>query len=212
MVAVSDTGEGMDQDTLTRAFEPFFTTKPLGEGSGLGLSQVYGFVKQSDGHIKLYSERGRGLTVKIYLPRLIDDVEAERASPPLIRASTPAGYELILVVEDNDEVRTFVRDVLTQLGYRVLEAEAPTLALRLIEHRDDISLLFTDVVLPEMNGRMLADKAQQLRPGLKVIFTSGYTQNAIVHHGRLDAGVAFISKPFKLETLGTKIREVLDQQ
>lgn len=210
MIAVSDTGQGMTETTLARAFEPFYTTKPPGEGSGLGLSQVYGFVKQSNGHIKLYSETGRGSTAKIYLPKLVADVEAERAASPSLRASTPAGHELILVVEDNEEVRAFTSGVLTQLGYRVLDVEAPEPALELIKTRHDIGLLFTDIVLSQMNGRALAEEARRLRPGLKVLFTSGYTENAIVHHGRLDPGVQFLTKPFKLDTLGRKVRDALD--
>jgi PAS domain S-box-containing protein len=209
MIAVSDTGEGMDETVLARAFEPFYTTKPIGMGSGLGLSQVYGFVKQSGGHIKLYSEHGRGTTAKIYLPRLSADTGAELASAP-VKASTPAGHELILVVEDNDDVRRFTCEVLSHLGYRVLEAANAAPALQLIDQRDDISLLLTDVVLPEMNGRLLAEEALRRRPGLKIIFTSGYTQNAIVHHGRLEPGVHFVGKPYKLDSLGRKLRDVLD--
>jgi len=209
LIAVSDTGDGMDDAVLSRAFEPFFTTKAVGLGSGLGLSQVYGFVKQSGGHIKLYSERGRGTTAKIYLPRLAADFQAEIAAPP-VKASTPAGYELILVVEDNDDVRRFTCEVLTHLGYRVLEADSAAPALQLLDRRDDISLLLTDVVLPEMNGRLLAEEAVRRRPGLKVVFTSGYTQNAIVHHGRLEPGVHFVGKPYKLDSLGRKLRDVLD--
>jgi PAS domain S-box-containing protein len=209
MIAVSDTGEGMDEAVLARAFEPFYTTKPVGLGSGLGLSQVYGFVKQSGGHIKLYSERGRGTTAKIYLPRLAADAGAELAAPA-VKASTPSGYELILVVEDNDDVRRFTCEVLSHLGYRVLEAASAAPALRIIDRRDDISLLLTDVVLPEMNGRLLAEEALRRRPGLKIVFTSGYTQNAIVHHGRLEPGVHFVGKPYKLDSLGRKLREVLD--
>jgi PAS domain S-box-containing protein len=209
MIAVSDTGEGMDEAVLARAFEPFYTTKAVGLGSGLGLSQVFGFVKQSGGHIKLYSERGRGTTVKIYLPRLVSDSEVEFATPA-VKASTPAGYELILVVEDNDDVRRFTCEVLTHLGYRVLEADSAEPALRLIDQRDDISLLLTDVVLPGMNGRLLAEEALRRRPGLKIVFTSGYTQNAIVHHGRLEPGVHFVGKPYKLDSLGRKLRDVLD--
>jgi PAS domain S-box-containing protein len=209
LVAVSDTGHGMDALTMARAFEPFYTTKEPGQGSGLGLSQVYGFVKQSSGHIKLYSEVGRGTTVKLYLPRLMADASAELA-PPQLRASTPAGDELILVVEDNEEVRSFVTESLSHLGYRVLTAESGDEALALLERHPDIRLILTDVVLPGMNGRALADEARRRRPGTKVIFTSGYTQNAIVHHGRLDPGVNFLPKPFKLDTLGRKVREVLD--
>jgi PAS domain S-box-containing protein len=209
LVAVSDTGQGMDGDTISRAFEPFFTTKEVGRGSGLGLSQVYGFVKQSTGHIKLYSELGRGTTVKMYLPRLPADVQAE-VTAPAVRASTPAGTELILVVEDNPDVRMYMTECLSLLGYRTLAAEGAEGALLLVTAHDDIALILTDVVLPGMNGRALAEEARRRRPGMKVLFTSGYTQNAIVHHGRLDPGVSFLAKPFKLDALGLKIREVLD--
>lgn len=211
MLAVSDTGEGMSDDIRARAFEPFFTTKPTGRGSGLGLSQVYGFVKQSGGHINLYSEPGRGTSIKVYLPRLVADETAEVA-PSRLRASTSPGYELILVVEDNADVRVVTKEYLTHLGYRVLDASSATEALRLIEQHEDISLLLTDVVLPEINGRLLAEEARRRRPGLKVVFTSGYTHNAIVHHGRIDPGVHFIGKPLRLDNLGRKMREVLDQQ
>jgi CheY-like chemotaxis protein len=201
----------MDADTMARAFEPFYTTKRAGRGSGLGLSQVYGFIKQSAGHIKLYSEPGRGTTVKMYLPRLSADVHGELAAPA-VRASTPAGDELILVVEDNEDVRRYMTGSLALLGYRTLDADGAEGALALIGKHEDIALLFTDVVLPGLNGRALAEEARRRRPGLKVLFTSGYTQNAIVHHGRLDAGVSFLAKPFKLDALGRKIREVLDAE
>jgi PAS domain S-box-containing protein len=209
MIAMSDSGHGMDEATLARAFEPFYTTKAIGRGSGLGLSQVYGYVKQSGGHIKLYSEHDAGTTVKIYLPRLATDVEAERAAS-LVTLSPPTGHELVLVVEDDEGVRAFTRGALIHLGYMVLEAASPSEALGILEARSDIKLLFTDVVLPEMNGRRLADEALRRRPGLKAMFTSGYTQNAIVHHGRLDLGVHFVAKPFRLDVLARKIREVLD--
>jgi CheY-like chemotaxis protein len=209
LVAIGDTGHGMDTTTMARAFEPFYTTKEAGRGSGLGLSQVYGFVKQSSGHVKLYSEVGRGTTVKLYLPRLVADVQAE-PQMPAVRASTPAGHELILVVEDNEEVRHFLTESLSHLGYRVLAAESGDQALALIDAREDIRLMLTDVVLPGMNGRAIADEARRRRPSIKMVFTSGYTQNAIVHYGRLDPGVAFLPKPFKLDTLGRKLREVLD--
>ena len=209
MIAVSDTGVGMDETTLERAFEPFYTTKDVGRGSGLGLSQVYGFVKQSGGHIALYSELGRGTTVKLYLPRLAADAAAERAAAPL-RASTPTGHELVLVVEDDANVRALTCESLTYLGYGVLQAASASEALALLDARSDVKLLFTDVVLPQMNGRALADEARRRRPGLRVLFTSGYTQNAIVHHGRLDEGVHFVAKPYRLDDLGRKMREALD--
>jgi CheY-like chemotaxis protein len=210
MLAVSDTGHGMDDATRARAFEPFFATKQHGRGSGLGLSQVYGFVKQSGGHINLYSEPGLGTTIKVYLPRFVGD-EAELV-PPRWRASTPAGHELILVVDDHELVRTIAKEYLALLGYRVIDASGAMVALEMIDQHPDVSLLLTDVVLPEMNGCLLAEEARRRLPDIKVVFTSGYTQNAIVHHGRIDRDVHFIGKPFKLDNLGRKMREVLDQQ
>jgi len=213
LIAVSDTGSGMTKAVLANAFEPFFTTKDIGQGTGLGLSQVYGFVKQSGGHIKIYSELGEGTTVKLYLPRLVspdavDDGEAvERTLPKA------AHSEIILVVEDEEAVRAFTVEMLRELGYGVLEAANGQAALRLIEANPSIQLLFTDVGLPGgINGRQLADQAVQNRPDLKVLFTSGYTRNAIVHGGRLDAGVALIGKPFTYAALAEKIRQVLNSE
>ena len=210
LVAVTDTGSGMTREVLASAFEPFFTTKDVGHGTGLGLSQVYGFVKQSGGHIKIYSELGQGTTVKLYLPRLVspegeaDGDIGEQALPKAARS------EVVLVVEDEEAVRGFTVEMLRELGYGVLEAANGHAALRLIESAPAIQLLFTDVGLPGgMNGRQLADEAIKLRPDLKVLFTSGYTRNAIVHGGRLDAGVALIGKPFTYAALAEKVREVL---
>ncbi|KJB90131.1 hypothetical protein N826_06215 [Skermanella aerolata KACC 11604] len=212
LVAVTDTGTGMAAEVVTRAFDPFFTTKEVGRGTGLGLSQVYGFVKQSDGHVKIYSEPGQGTTVKVYLPRLIGaehDVAAERQD-----AEVPLGdrREVVLVVEDEPTVREFSVDALTELGYRVLEADGAAAALRLLEAHPDIVLLFTDIVMPDINGRKLADEALRRRPELKVLFTTGYTRNAVVHNGVLDPGVELIGKPFTLEELAAKVRAVLDDQ
>jgi signal transduction histidine kinase len=210
MVAVTDTGSGMTKEVLASAFEPFFTTKDIGHGTGLGLSQVYGFVKQSGGHIMIYSELGEGTTVKLYLPRLVspdsaaDDEPAEQALPKAAQS------ELILVVEDEEAVRAFTVEMLRELGYGILEAANGHAALRLIDANPAIQLLFTDVGLPGgVNGRQLADEALKRRPDLKVLFTSGYTRNAIVHGGRLDAGVALIGKPFTYAALAEKIRQVL---
>jgi signal transduction histidine kinase/CheY-like chemotaxis protein len=210
LIAVTDTGSGMTKEVLASAFEPFFTTKDVGHGTGLGLSQVYGFVKQSGGHIKIYSELGQGTTVKLYLPRLVaQDGETvgdagEQVLPKAIRS------EVILVVEDEERVRAFTIEMLRELGYGVLEAANGSAALRLIEANPAIQLLFTDVGLPGgMNGRQLADAAMKVRPDLKVLFTSGYTRNAIVHGGRLDAGVALIGKPFTYAALAEKIAQVL---
>jgi signal transduction histidine kinase/CheY-like chemotaxis protein len=210
LIAVTDTGCGMTKEVLTNAFEPFFTTKDVGHGTGLGLSQVYGFVKQSGGHIKIYSELGEGTTVKLYLPRLIasegegDGYIGEQAVPRAARS------EVVLVVEDEEAVRGFTAEMLRELGYGVLEAGNGPTALRLIRSNTAIHLLFTDVGLPGgMNGRQLADEAIKLRPTLKVLFTSGYTRNAIVHGGRLDTGVALIGKPFTYAALAEKISQVL---
>jgi signal transduction histidine kinase/CheY-like chemotaxis protein len=210
MVAVSDTGSGMTKEVLASAFEPFFTTKDIGHGTGLGLSQVYGFVKQSGGHIRIYSELGEGTTVKLYLPRLVSP--ESKADEPLAEQALPkaARSEIILVVEDEESVRGFTVDMLRELGYGILEAANAQAALRLIDANPSIQLLFTDVGLPGgVNGRQLADEALKRRPDLKVLFTSGYTRNAIVHGGRLDAGVALIGKPFTYAALAEKIRQVL---
>lgn len=210
LVSVSDTGVGMDPDTARRAFEPFFTTKPVGQGTGLGLSQVYGFVKQSGGHVKIYSEVGQGTTVKIYLPRLEHSNEPPEEQPS---APVPEGTpeETILVVEDDASVRTYSVDALRDLGYRVIEARDGPSALRLLETQTPVDLLFTDVILPGgMTGAQVAARAREMRPGLKVLFTTGYARNAIFHHGRLDKGVQLITKPFSFEELAAKVRDVLD--
>jgi CheY-like chemotaxis protein len=209
MVSVSDTGSGMDKETQGRVFEPFFTTKEVGKGTGLGLSMVYGFVKQSGGHVTVYSEPGIGTSVKLYFPRY----HGEAASGTEIQESlAPRGHadEVILVVEDNADVRAYSVSVLAELGYRVLEAEHPDAALNLLRSSGRVDLLFTDVVLPGQSGRELADLARELRPGLRVLFTTGYSRNAIVHHGRLDAGVQLISKPFTFEGLAARVRDILD--
>jgi len=210
MVAVSDTGSGMTKEVLARAFEPFFTTKEVGRGTGLGLSMVYGFVKQSGGHVTICSEPRGGTTVKLYFPRYrgsvpVPAMEVESVVP---RASRE---EVVLVVEDNAEVRTYSVMVLTELGYRVLEAHNADSALALIDSAPRVDLLFTDVVLPGRSGKQLADEARIRRPGLRVLYTTGYSRDAIVHHGRLDAGVQLISKPFTFEELAKRIRDLLDQ-
>jgi len=209
VISVSDTGCGMDADTISHAFEPFFTTKAVGKGTGLGLSQVYGFVKQSGGHVKIYSELGQGTTVKVYLRRAAAlEAEAETALPDVL----PEGSaETILVVEDDDDVRTHTVEALRELGYRVLEAHDGPSALRLLERQPRVDLLFTDVVLPGgMTGAQVAAQAKILRESLKVLFTTGYARNAIIHHGRLDKGVALITKPFSFGDLATKVRDILD--
>jgi PAS domain S-box-containing protein len=212
MIAVSDTGTGMTSEVIARAFEPFFTTKDAGQGTGLGLSQVYGFVKQSGGHVKIYSEPNEGTTVKIYMPRLIE--EARESGSHAVRSPLQVGTreEVILVVEDDDDVRANSTTMLRELGYSVLEARDGPGALRILDGQADIDLLFTDIGLPGgVNGRQLADKARLHRPKLKVLFTSGYARNAIVHQGRLDPGVELLSKPFTLVQLSAKIRQILNQ-
>jgi PAS domain S-box-containing protein len=210
-IYVSDTGKGMDEATVARAFEPFFTTKPVGRGTGLGLSQVYGFVKQSGGHVKIYSEVGQGTTVKIYLPRFTAAGSREQELEP--EAPVPDGEpeETILVLEDDDDVRTYSVDILRELGYRVIEAHDGPSALRLLERQQRVDLLFTDVVLPGgMTGAQVAEQARAQRPDLKVLFTTGYARNAIIHHGRLDKGVRLITKPFASGELAAKVRDILD--
>ncbi len=212
LLAVTDTGVGMTAATVDRAFEPFFTTKEAGKGTGLGLSQVYGFVRQSSGHIRVYSEPGEGTTIKIYLPRHAGGGDARQASAARPAASTPgASAECVLVVEDDATLRAHAVECLQGMGYSVLEADSGVAALAIVAGPQRIDLLFTDVVMPGgVNGRQLADLALRERPGLKVLFTTGYTRNAIVHHGRLDAGIHLITKPYSLDELAAKVRERLE--
>jgi len=207
LIAVSDQGVGMRPDVSARAFDPFFTTKPPGKGTGLGLSQVYGFVKQSRGHIKIYSELGTGTTVKIYLPRLYGQAEEPKRVVPQFTNGT--ANEAVLVVEDDPLMRRLSSDSLRELGYTVFESESAAGALAVLGDTPGITLLFTDVVMPEMNGKKLAEAALRIKPGLKVLFTTGYTPNAVVHGGVLDADVNFITKPFTLQQLANKVRAVL---
>jgi PAS domain S-box-containing protein len=212
LIAVTDSGMGMTKEAMDRAFEPFFSTKAAGQGTGLGLSQVYGFVKQSGGHLKIYSELGQGTTVKIYLPRLSKPLrQMEEEGKPSEKVQ---GHDskTILVVEDDEDVRLYLVQALRELNYQVLGAYDAVSALGLIERSDiRIDLLLTDVVLPGPNGRELAKQAQDRRPGLKVLFMTGYSRNAIVHHGRLDPGVEMIQKPIAQEDLSVRIRAVLDK-
>jgi len=210
LLAVTDTGKGIPAEVLHDVFEPFFTTKPEGKGSGLGLSMVYGFVKQSSGHIKIYSELGQGTTVKLYLPRssLAEDVPVLVDSRPI-----EGGRESILVVEDDDEVRDTAVATLQELGYRVLKAKDAQSALSVVESGLPIDLLFTDVVMPgPLRSPELARKAQARLPKIAILFTSGYTENAIVHGGRLDAGVELLAKPYTREALAQKVRSVLEKK
>ncbi len=214
MIAVSDTGSGMNSDTREKAFEPFFTTKPTGAGSGLGLSMVYGFVRQSNGHIQIYSEVGEGTSIKMYFPRLLNEKafpawdEIEAPLPP-----KPSSHnERILLVEDDEDVNRFVAETLGEIGYRVDRAHNAAAALAILEKTPDIALLLTDVVLPGgMNGRQLADEVKKIRPDLPVLFATGYTRNAIIHHGRLDPDVDLLVKPFTTDALARKVRQMLDR-
>jgi CheY-like chemotaxis protein len=209
MIAVSDEGTGMSAETMDKAIDPFFTTKAVGKGTGLGLSQVYGFVKQSKGHLKLYSEIGHGTAVKIYLPRYYGTEQPDAVA--VIRQPERRGMpsEVILVVEDEDRIREVTTEALRELGYTVLNTASAKQALQILESRPEIGLLFTDIVMPDMNGRRLAEAALELRPSLKVLYTTGYTRNAVVHNGVLDPDVNFIAKPFTIDQLGQKIRDVL---
>jgi signal transduction histidine kinase/ActR/RegA family two-component response regulator len=214
VLCVTDTGTGIPKDILDKVFEPFFTTKPLGEGSGLGLAMVHGFVKQSGGHVRIYSEEGSGTTVKVYLPRYIGagEVSATPAGKAEGALAIPVAkpHEMILLVEDSEGVREYARDILLELGYGVLDAASEQDALRAVAKKPRIDLLFTDVVLGQSNGRVLADKIRQIYPNLPVLFTTGYTRNAIVHQGRLDPDVQLLNKPFTQQDLARKIRELLD--
>jgi CheY-like chemotaxis protein len=208
LFAITDTGKGMDAVTMVRAVDPFFTTKAAGEGTGLGLPQVYGFVKQSGGHLKIYSEVGEGTIVKLYLPRTFGE---ETAQPGRVAALAVTGTETVLVVDDDEIVRTTVASMLEELGYTVLLASNGREALALLEKPGNVDLLFTDVVMPgTISGRQLAERAVEIVPKLRVLFTSGYTENAIVHNGRLDGGVELLSKPYGREQLAAKVRRILD--
>lgn len=209
LIAISDTGAGIPANLLDKVFEPFFTTKDVGKGTGLGLSMVYGFMKQSEGHIKVYSEEGHGTTIKLYLPRSREHVQRSlNTAPP---EKTVGGNELILVVEDDILVRNYVVTQVRSLGYRTLSAANADEALRAIRQDPTIDLLFTDVIMPgAMNGRQLVDEVRKLRGEFKVLYTSGYTENAIVHHGRLDAGVLLLAKPYRKADLARMIRLALE--
>jgi signal transduction histidine kinase/CheY-like chemotaxis protein len=211
VLSVTDTGSGMPAEVAERAFEPFYTTKEIGRGTGLGLSQVFGFVKQSSGHVKIYSEEGQGTTIKIYLPRHFGTV-AEEAPPAGLVEPIPGGRadEIVLVVEDEDEVRKMSVGALSDLGYTIIQARNAAHALEQCASHGQIDLLFTDIVMPGMTGRQLADEVRKTRPDIKILYTTGYTRNAIVHGGIVDADVALLQKPFSFAALARKIRDVLD--
>jgi CheY-like chemotaxis protein len=214
LISVADTGTGILPEILDRVFEPFFTTKPAEVGSGLGLAMIHGFVKQSGGHVRIYSEVGHGTTVKMYFPRLEESREVAASPPGVSATAAPVERahdgETILVVEDSDGVREFACNVLTELGYAVREASNARDALSIIESGESIDLLFTDVVLPGgVSGRQLSDQVAQTHPDLPVLFTTGYTPNAIVHHGRLDPDVSLISKPYTRQDLAGRISQLL---
>jgi signal transduction histidine kinase/ActR/RegA family two-component response regulator len=210
MISVSDTGIGMTPEVIGQAFDPFYTTKEPGKGTGLGLSQVLGFIKQSSGHVKIYSEVGRGTTVKVYLPRYTGEGPIAAAVDEGAQAPLGRREELILVVEDDAGVRNLSVEALRELGYSVIHTATPTEALREIERRPEITLLFTDIVMPVMTGRELVDRALAIRPGLKVLYTTGYTRNAVVHNGIVDVGTAFLPKPFTIDHLALKVRQAID--
>jgi len=210
MVSVTDTGTGMPPEVINRAFDPFFTTKGPGKGTGLGLSQVYGFVKQSGGHIKIYSEVGQGTTFKVYLPRYHGAADPDAAKKTDAAPVRAVQGETILVAEDDEAVRKLAVEGLSELGYAVLQADNALQALEILDGHPTVALLFTDVVMPNINGRELADEARRRRPGLKVLFTTGYTRNAVVHNGTLDPGVRLIGKPYTLQQLGSTVRDILD--
>ena len=208
LVALTDTGSDMPPEVAAKAFDPFFTTKPVGQGTGLGLSQVYGFVRQSGGHVAIYSEPDRGTTVRLYLPRHFGDAaEMERMTPTMLPEGS--AREVILVVEDEDGVRDLAVEALRDLRYTVIHAEGAKDALRMLDTHPEIALLFTDVVMPEVNGRELAEAVHERRPDLPVLFTTGYTRNAIVHNGLVDADVQLLAKPYTLEQLALKVRQAM---
>jgi signal transduction histidine kinase/ActR/RegA family two-component response regulator len=210
MIAVTDTGCGMTPQVAHRAFDPFFTTKPVGQGTGLGLSQVFGFLKQSGGHVTIYSEVGSGTTIKLYLPRLLDQADRPTGTAPTqFSTRTIGSKELVLVVEDNHSVREVTVQLLHELNYATIDADCAQTALALLDSHPNVKVLLTDVVMPDMNGRKLAEEALKRRPDLKVLYTTGYTRSAIVHNGVLDPDVQLLVKPFTIEDLAQKLDEIL---
>jgi CheY-like chemotaxis protein len=207
---MTDTGAGMTPEVLERAFDPFFTTKPVGRGTGLGLSQVFGFVKQSGGHIKLYSQSGHGTTVKIYLPKLDAPGAAHETAGASTRRGARPRRETILVVEDNDSVRSFTTDTLRDLGFDVLEAVDAAEALKILDQNKKVDLLFTDIGLPGLNGRELAATVQRRHPRVRTLFTSGYAQMPSPTGPRSISDIPLLSKPFTRAQLYERVCEVLD--
>jgi CheY-like chemotaxis protein len=208
LLTATDTGIGMDVETKSHMFEPFFTKKGKGKGTGLGLATLYGIIKQSDGYVWVYSEPGQGTSFKIYLPRVMDAAEA---LPQPIHSVASRGTETILVVEDDEQVRRLTRKMLEARGHTVLVAANGVEALQLLEtHSGLIELLVTDVVMPEMSGRELAERVAVLRPAMRILYLSGYTDDTVVRHGVLQSGIAFLQKPFAADALVRKVREVLD--
>jgi PAS domain S-box-containing protein len=208
-ICITDSGTGMTHDVIARAFEPFFTTKPLGQGTGLGLSMVYGFAKQSEGHLRIYSEVGQGTTIKIYLPRHRGVAMEDQPADPAVQVPRAEAGETVLVVEDEPVIRDLIVEVLRELGYRALEATDGPAGLKVLQSRKRIDLLVTDVGLPGINGRQLADQARVTRPDLKVLFITGYAENATLANGFLDPGMEMITKPFAIEALATRIRSMI---
>ena len=209
-ITVTDIGTGMPPEIVDRAFDPFFTTKDVGKGTGLGLSQVFGFAKQSGGHVAIESEPGKGTTIRLYLPRFFGEELTSVTAPGRDDMPTGAKSEVILVVEDEVRVRAFAVDVLRELGYTAIAADNPAEALKLITDRADIALLFTDIVMPDMNGGELAERARVIRPELKILFATGYARDAVVHEGVVDVGVALLNKPYTIRDIARKVRDVLD--
>jgi CheY-like chemotaxis protein len=211
-LSVSDTGTGMTPDIVAKAFEPFFTTKPIGMGTGLGLSMIYGFAKQSGGQARIYSEVAQGTTVCIYLPRFYGDAEGEQTDQSTSPVPGTESGETILLVDDEPSLRMLITDVLEELGYTVIEAADSVAGLKVLQSNVRIDLLLSDVGLPGgMNGRQMADAGRQTRPGLKVLFITGYAENAVIGNGRLAPGMQVLTKPFPIETLAAKVRQLMDE-
>ena len=208
-IAVTDTGTGMSADTVAKAFEPFFTTKPIGQGTGLGLSMIYGFARQSEGYARIYSELGRGTTVKLYLPQHRGTADTDEPLPQLSDSHVATASETVLVVEDEADVRALIVEVLRDLRYEPIEAHDGPAGLAVLQTGRRVDLLVTDIGLPGLNGNQLVDAGRKLRPELKVLFMTGYAENAAVASGFLEPGMSMITKPFTLEGLASRIRDIL---